>query len=56
MQHKPKVQKASAKERNSERSVHRKCEKKKWEKNGKQKREEAKRGRTNINKGTTHVD
>ena len=27
--HKPKVQKASAKERNSERSEHRKCEKKK---------------------------
>ena len=39
MQHKPKVQKASAKERNSERNEHRKCEKKKWEKNGKQKRE-----------------
>ena len=32
MQHKPKVQKASAKERNSEQSEHRKCEKKKWEK------------------------
>ena len=43
MQHKPKVQKASAKERNNERSEHRKCKKKKWEKNEKQKREEAKR-------------
>lgn len=50
MQHKPKVQKASAKERNSDRSEHRKCEKKKWEKNGKQKREEAKRDRTDEHK------
>ena len=56
MQHKPKVQKASAKERNSERSEHRrdggtgwqwqnndnigKCEKKKWEKNAKQEKRE----------------
>ena len=31
MQHKPKVQKASAKERNNERSEHRKCKKKEKE-------------------------